>query len=624
MTNLPFHYEDIQWSEELLESLNGLLKDSDASAEKEMIKQFLQKTSDVFRFVVIGTSSVGKTSLLQKLFGKEVIADVHPTKKICEYRYGEQKGEFQTDASTIRYFLPVSILKGIAVVDMPGVEQMKTEAEKEALNRQLQKSDVLLVVFSASAVGAAYIWDLLEELEPGKFVFVLTDSGQGTEAQKNGSLQKLENYMEDAGIQAEIFQADHLEEMRHYINEKLIGENPGLEKERENILRLSEMLDKLAESFSLRKKQYESDLEVSKRIDREMDVFFADSGELAEVLKENLKKDIDTEIQAYEDEIIARLEPEKIRERFPGGYKEFLDYLNFVSESYRNKMTEQVNGKTQNCVQEYMSGLEQVFDKATGYFRERESMLTFEDKFYGSLAKSRQYVTGKTQDSLQEVKHYYHSLSEASQELFFRLWSARERYDKKVSRAGKIGAAAGAIAGTGGVGLAMTAVGSAITGTAGAGAATTGAAAVVSGVASSVSSAITAQFVTTAAVILWPVVAVAGAVAISKLAKKIASAKGMDEMKTCVREAVMEFRQDVAGTKKQMTAQIMDTIDEIFRREREAADKTFSDFRMSVNIDGKNIPLLEEKLERARVLMEKIGQIDQAHRRDRDKVLQDG
>lgn len=73
ITDLPFHYEDRQAEEELLEHLNTLLKDSDAVAEKEIIKTFLRKTSDVFQFTVVGASSAGKTTLLQKLFGKELI-----------------------------------------------------------------------------------------------------------------------------------------------------------------------------------------------------------------------------------------------------------------------------------------------------------------------------------------------------------------------------------------------------------------------------------------------------------------------------------------------------------------------------------------------------------------------
>lgn len=87
---------------------------------------------------------------------------------------------------------------------------------------------------------------------------------------------------------------------------------------------------------------------------------------------------------------------------------------------------------------------------------------------------------------------------------------------------------------------------------------------------------------------LWPVVAaVVGGTVIASVAKKIASAKNMEEMEIRVIEAIAEFREEVSKTREQMTVQIMETIEVIFHRELEFADKTFLNFRTSVNIDEK-------------------------------------
>lgn len=616
----------LQISEELLDSLNRLLKDTDAKEEKEIVKKFLQKSSEVFRFVVIGASAVGKTSLLQTLFGNEVIADIRPTKQICEYRYGEQAGEFLTDADTVRYFLPTAALRGISVVDLPGAEWMETAGRREAVQDQILKSDVRIAVFSSDALSAAGVWDLLERTETKKTVFVITNAKQQLEQQREEGKRKLSRYGAEAGIQAEIFYADCPEPLLDYIHKRLIGDDPGLRKQRENILGLHTMLANLTRSFSLRKQQYEADLAVVERIDQEMEVFFRNSGELTEALKKNLVGEIEREIQAYENEIIARLEPEKIRERFPAGYKDFENYLNLVNESYYERMTEQVNQKMQNSVQEYLSGLEQVFDRATGYFRKRASLLAFEDQFYGSLSQSRQFVIAKTETGLQETKEYYHVLSDASQELFFKLWAAREKYDHKVAVAGRIGAVAGASVATGGLGLAAATVGSALSKKAGAKVAAIGIskAATIATRIGAIASAGTASVVTAAALVLWPVVALAGAAAISKMAKKLASAQGMEQMRKCVEEAVEEFHQEVMRTKRQMLTQIPETVDAIFQRERTSADQTFSDFRRSVHIDGKYIPALEEKLTQAQALMERIAKMEAGSGKEKERLPEHG
>lgn len=70
---LPFQYGEIQDCNSIFEKMNFILKDTDASKEKEIIREFLQKTADTFRFVVIGDSAVGKTSLLKSLFGDTVV-----------------------------------------------------------------------------------------------------------------------------------------------------------------------------------------------------------------------------------------------------------------------------------------------------------------------------------------------------------------------------------------------------------------------------------------------------------------------------------------------------------------------------------------------------------------------
>jgi uncharacterized membrane protein len=246
-------------------------------------------------------------------------------------------------------------------------------------------------------------------------------------------------------------------------------------------------------------------------------------------------------------------------------------------------MTDNVNRKTQEAIRSYLKELEIVFDEATGFFRKRETMIALEDKFYGSMAASKQQVIGKIKNDLHLTNEYYRSLSDASGELFDKLWAERQKYDKKVNDATTLGAVGGAVVGTG------TLVG---------GVGMLGALGVVSGGAAG---AIAAMGV------LWPVVAtVVGAACISRMAKKISSSRNMAELEKNVQEAIRDFRSEVSRTKEEMVVQIMDTIDSIFRQELEAADRTFADFRLSVNIDGNNIPLLDEKLEKLNALMEHL------------------
>ena len=83
-------------------------------------------------------------------------------------------------------------------------------------------------------------------------------------------------------------------------------------------------------------------------------------------------------------------------------------------------------------------------------------------------------------------------------------------------------------------------------------------------------------------------------------------------MEERVQESVEEFKIEVAGTRQQMTEEILGTIEAIFRRELDTTDKTFLDFRMSVNIEGRNIPLLEQKMNE---IDNYIGKIEELERK---------
>ena len=209
-------------------------------------------------------------------------------------------------------------------------------------------------------------------------------------------------------------------------------------------------------------------------------------------------------------------------------------------------------------------------------------MLELEDKFYGSMAESKRYMSANAAESIKMTQDYYNTLTNASSELFMKIWNARSEYDKKVANVQMIGGAAGAVAGGGAMVLLPHLAGIALTG---AGAA--------------------------AGAVLWPVVGMlVGGLVIAKIAKNIASANSMPELEKKVQQSIEEFKLEVAKTKSEMTGEILGTVEAMFKRELDTADRTFLDFRMSVNIEGRNIPLLEDRIEKVYGYLQKIEELE--------------
>ena len=262
--------------------------------------------------------------------------------------------------------------------------------------------------------------------------------------------------------------------------------------------------------------------------------------------------------------------------------------------------------------------MEQVFEEATGFFRKRENLIGLENRFYGSLAESKRGMIQKTETTMRTTSSFYQTLSEASEELFYKVWAAREKYDRDVT----IGTAAGAVIGAGagiGIGFAGANLAVGATGAAAATAAGTlstvvaagaGAATVETAAAAAATAAETAAAVAGSS-FLWPVIGcLIGAVVIAIIAHRLAKACSGKNMMKAVDDCICDFKKEVAQIKEQMFKEVMEVIDNIFSREMELADKSFMEFRMSVNIDSQNIPVLEQKMAMVETMMDRVLQIN--------------
>lgn len=626
--NLLFRFEDKNLAQNLLQTVGDLLKDSDAAEEKEMVKDFLQKVSEAMTFVAVGDTGVGKTSFLNRLFNGVVCGNeiAQPTIGIREIKGGAQEAELQIAPYYSRHFVTDGEMQGISIVDTQGLDTRTNPECSEKIRFFVQKSDVLFVVFDALRIRSFNVWDFLEQTDHRKMVFVMTMCDRADAQTLENNRAKLQQYMKEAGIEAPIFMSaasacgyiasdSNVEALKHYVREQILGETPTLTKQQQNMQHLEGMLLALGNSFSLRKKQHESDKVILENINTAVDGFLSRNESVVNRLKSELRNIISYQIDAYQSEIIAKMDPLKIKERCPGGPSEVEAYLSAVNENYRNIMNTQISETTQEAVRKYCSDLQDVFEEATGFFRKRQNLLDAEDQFYGSLEKSKQEMLYESDTMMMDLSRFYEKLAGASEKLFMDIWKARGEYDATIQAKGKKGAIAGGAAGVGigGIGTVVSAVlAHSALGAAAAAAGTSAAAAATATAGAAVTSALGA--------ILWPVVgAVIGAVVISKIAKKMSRTGAEKDMWAVYEECVAEFKQEVGQIKSEMTVQVMQTVTEIFDREVRSMDTSFKDFRMAVNIDSRNIPLLEEKLQTVQNLMAQMEQL----KRDREARMEE-
>lgn len=578
----------------LFEGLSTLLQDSDDTAEKEKIKRALQGMTDTTTYMVLGETGTGKSSLLRVLFQGIFEEAEDMAGDVCEYRWGEQ--EFTTPLSNgfQKKFLTSENMKGLSIIDTKGLNCFD-ETALTRVKELAEKSDAIFVVLDANHITGSRLWDIIESFPSKRMLFFLTKCDLLLSKELETNIEKVKCYMKESNISAPVFPISitkdklvngtaALEEVRLHIRNQLIGFNPMLSKQRQNVEEAGQLLAQLQESFSQRKKQYASDAEILRKINHSMDDYVMNHQTVIADLIKKLTIEINKDIDNYEKEIISKLDPYKIKERFKEK-EDFEYYLNMVNDNYKNLMSDSINRKTIEAIKGCLHDLEIVFQEAVGYFNTRENIMELNDRFYGSLSKSRQSMVAETKKTIVTAGELYRTLSDASETLFLQIWNERKKYDARIRNRKVLSTIGG-----GGIGGTVGVAGAAALG-----------AKVGGGLGLLVGGIVGAG--------LLGIGVIVGAVAVNLIVKTLYDPKAAEKMEEATQKCIEQFKAEVDNTRIKMIEQVSLQIAEIFDEELASVDGCFTDFRISVNIDEKKIPVLEQKLIETEKLIREINTI---------------
>lgn len=577
------------------EGISNVLKQCDDCVEKEKIKEILHHMNDTVSYVILGEEGVGKTTLLKALFqnildsgqldfGAEMSGD------ICEYRYGEQEFITQPLDGYQKKFIVSENLKGISIIDTKGLNHF-TKDSLERLKKLISNCEAAFVVLDATRTDSPGLWNVITELPYQNRIFFLTKCDLLSEEELAANREKVKAYMKEADISAPLFcvsvcedvkmaEVTPLDEVCAYIRNQVIGVNPIISRQKKSIEETRILLAQMQQSFLLRQRQHQSDVQILDRINQGLDTYVVNQERIIHDLIASVTDEISQDIENYQNEIISKMDPHKIKERFRN-QQDFTDYLHMVNENYKNIMNDAVNRKTIHAIKNSLHDLEIVFDSAVGFFDERENILALNDKFYGSLSVSRKHMIAETKENAIMVGQYYKTLCDASETLFLQIWEERKKYDKNIATeralsgvgGGALGAVGGIVAAKGIFGtVGSIAAAKGVVGTVGYMAALGGYAALIS------------------------IGVIVGAALINSMARTLYESRAADRLEENCRKCIEQFKAEVSRTKIAMVEQLSGQITDIFKGEIAQVDGYFANFRMSVNIDEKNLPLLETRL----------------------------
>lgn len=583
----------------LFEELSGLMQDSDNKEVKDQIHESLRKINDTSSYLVLGEEGVGKTSLLRAIFQEILPKQDDIDGDICEYRWGETDYESPVTEGIQKRFVSSDNMRGISIVDTKGINRFGKDT-LEKIKEMTQTCSAVFVVLDAGNIKSARVWDMLEAFPKKRMIFFLSKCDIVSPDVLKENMEKVRLYMKEGNIDAPVFPVSisgdctnvgisRMESVRNYIRKQVVGDNPMLKKQQENINEMKETIAQFQESFLLRKKQYESDARILQKINDSLDKYVFNHRKIVREFTNKLAEEINKDIDNYEQEIISKMDPYKIKERFKT-QEDFADYLNMVNDNYRSMMNDSVNRKTINVMKSCMHDLEVVFQEATGYFNERENILALNDRFYGSLSQSRRQISKETKETALMAGKFYTTLSDASEELFLQVWNERKKYDYKIAMRKILSVFAGGT--TGGAITGAMAATDAIKGIAIKG---------LTSVSISDPEPVT-KTILIAVILSW--------LAINTIAKKLYDPMAANKMEKNVQECIQQFSQEVNRIRKVMIEQVTSQVTDLFEKELANIDSCFTDFRISVNVESERLPLLEQRAETVSTLMKQINEME--------------
>jgi len=165
--------------EDIVKDLQGLSQEIGNKELAGMVGELRNRMTEPFMFVIVGEVKAGKSSFVNALLESErEICPVAPqpmTDTIQQILYGEKEEIVVVNPYLKKVFLPIDILRDIAVVDTPGTNSI-VEHHQEITEHFIPASDLVIFVFEAKNPYRQSAWDFFDFIHKDwhkKIIFVL-------------------------------------------------------------------------------------------------------------------------------------------------------------------------------------------------------------------------------------------------------------------------------------------------------------------------------------------------------------------------------------------------------------------------------------------------------------------
>ena len=395
-------------------------------------EKLIQTTSELafhsespFTFVIVGEVKAGKSSFINALLGtgKEIckVAPAPMTDTIQQILYGEQEQEVILNPYLKKLYQPVEILKDIAIVDTPGTNTIISH-HQEITEKFIPYADLIVFVFEAKNPYRQSSWDFFDFIHDEwkrKIIFVLQQKDLLSDEDLRVNTQGVQDYAKKKGIEqprifatsakAELegeFESSGFYPLRDYIHQNITGGKAAYLKLKNTVNTVMTINQKLAESISVRQRQFESDKRFRADIRDIMDHQEAKTGVQIDQMVDNLLLAYNSIVQEKTKDLETGLGFFNVLRRSVGsifgkesGIKEWL-----VKEAsdFELRLHKSLKDKLQHGITDVADAIQLMGKMVDNRIKHSETILQNSDEIFADIAEKRIQILRELQESFQD------------------------------------------------------------------------------------------------------------------------------------------------------------------------------------------------------------------------------
>jgi len=406
--------------EEIIKNLHELTLRIGHEEMAQTVSELRNRIFEPFMFVIVGEVKAGKSSFVNALLatGREITkaAPQPMTDTIQQIIYGEEERTVTINPFLKKIFLPVDILKEIAIVDTPGTNTI-VEHHQEITEQFIPASDLIVFVFEAKNPYRQSAWDFFKYIHGDwrkKTIFVLQQKDLASARELEVNLEGVAEKARKEGVdEPRVFAVSAKQEdegaadsgygpLRRYITDNITGGKAPALKLNNSILTAQTINDRIADGLQLRRRQFEADTHFRTEIQETLTEQTSQSNKQVDLMVENLLLTYDGITRVKLEELKGGLSIFGLMKRsFSSTFGSTPDaktWLTNLAKNLEEDLNTKMRARLNDNVVDLAESIQQMVKMIDLKIRNSETILKNDHELFSDIAERRENVLRDLQD----------------------------------------------------------------------------------------------------------------------------------------------------------------------------------------------------------------------------------